>query len=120
MLVVLRVVFFRTAGGNEPVLDWLRGMSADDRRIVGEDLRTVQLGWPLGMALCRPLGDGLFEVRSTLEGNRVIRVVFFQYEDCLVIVEGFVKKSRSTPDDVLKLARARMSEHRRNAPGRKK
>lgn len=116
---MLKVVFFRTLGGNEPVLDWLRDLAVDDRRVIGEDLRTVQLGRPLGMPLCRPLGDGLFEVRSALQGNRIVRLVFFQHDDCLVIVEGFVKKSRSTPYDLLKLARSRMSEYRRNAVSRK-
>jgi phage-related protein len=112
---MLSVAFFRTEGGNEPVLDWLRNLDSDDRRIIGEDLRTVQIGWPLGMPLCRPLGDGLFEVRSTLGGNRITRLVFFQHEATLVIVEGFIKKSKATPDDVLKLSRKRKSEYERNA-----
>ena len=74
---MLGVRFFRTDAGNEPVLDWLRGLDADDRRVIGEDLRTVQVGWPLGMPLCRPLGDGLYEVRSNITGNRITRLVFF-------------------------------------------
>ena len=53
LVSMLGVYFFRTDDGNEPVLDWLRELSADDRRLVGEDLRTVQIGWPLGMPLCR-------------------------------------------------------------------
>ena len=115
---MLNVAFFRTDAGNEPVLDWLRGLDADDRRIIGEDLRTVQIGWPLGMPLCRPLGDGLYEVRSTLSGNRITRLVFFLDESTLVIVEGFVKKSKATPDEVLRLSRKRKGEYQRKA-GRK-
>jgi len=115
---MLSIVFFRTEAGNEPVLDWLRGLEPEDRRIIGEDLRTVQIGWPLGMPLCRPLGGGLYEVRSTLAGNRITRFVFFQHEATLVIVEGFIKKSKATPDEVLKLSRKRKNEYERNA-GRK-
>ncbi len=111
---MLGVYFFRTDAGNEPVLDWLRGLTADDRRRIGEDLRTVQIGWPLGMPLCRSLGDGLYELRSTITGNRITRLVFFQHGPRLVIVEGFIKKSRTTPDDVLKLAKRRRSDYLRH------
>jgi len=65
------VVFYRTSGGAEPVLDWLRSLAADDRRAIGTDLATVQFGWPVGMALCRPLGQGLWEVRSALSSRRI-------------------------------------------------
>ncbi len=111
---MLGVYFFRTDAGNEPVLDWLRELNADDRRLVGEDLRTVQIGWPLGMPLCRSLGDGLYEVRSSITGNRITRLVFFQHGSRLVIVEGFIKKSRTTPADILKLAKRRRSEFLRH------
>jgi hypothetical protein len=48
--------FYRTTGGTEPVLDWLRSLPLDDRRAIGTDLATVQFGWPIGMPLCRALG----------------------------------------------------------------
>ena len=41
--------FYRTTGGTEPVLDWLRSLPAEDRRAIGTDLATVQFGWPIGM-----------------------------------------------------------------------
>ncbi len=53
------VVFYRTATGVEPVKDWLRGLPDDDRQTIGIDLATVQVGWPVGMPLCRSLGGGL-------------------------------------------------------------
>ena len=60
------VRFFRTASGREPVLDWLRTLDKEDRRIIGMDLMRVQFGWPIGMPLVRSLKDGLWEVRSNL------------------------------------------------------
>ncbi len=72
------------------------------------------------MPLCRALGDGLFEVRSNITDKRITRLVFFQHEASLIIVAGFIKKSQSTPDDVLKLSRKRKSEFERNAPKTKK
>jgi phage-related protein len=71
----LPVVFFRTAAGNEPVRTWLKALPAEERRIIGEDLKTLQFRWPLGMPLVRSLGDGLWELRSTLPG-RIARCLF--------------------------------------------
>lgn len=69
-------IFFRTAAGNEPVREWLKAMSPEDRLRIGEDIRTVEYGWPIGMPACRPLGNGLHEVRASLAGNRIARVFF--------------------------------------------
>jgi phage-related protein len=91
---MLRVVFYRTTAGNEPVREWLQGLAPEDRRTIGVDLWEVQEGWPLGMPLCRPLGDGLWEVRSNLQGNRIARLVFFLKRDRICVVNGFIKKTR--------------------------
>src|SRR5580693_6468246 len=64
-------VFFRTEAGNEPVRDWLKAMTSEDRRAKGEDIRTVEYGWPIGMPTCRPLRGGLHEVRTNLSGHRM-------------------------------------------------
>src|SRR5581483_7233987 len=87
--------FFRTQSGNEPVREWLRGLSQEDRRLVGEDIRTVEYGWPVGMPVCRSLGDGLHEVRIGLLGGRIARVFF--YVDRLqrmILLHGMMKKSQ--------------------------
>ena len=55
----LEVRFFRTAAGTEPVREWLQSLARADRKIVGEDLKTVQFGWPLGMPLVRKLETDL-------------------------------------------------------------
>jgi hypothetical protein len=56
---ILDVRFFRTHSGTEPVREWLKSLAASDRRTIGEDLKTVQLGWPLGMPLVRKMGKDL-------------------------------------------------------------
>jgi phage-related protein len=108
----LRVVFYRTAAGREPVRDWLRGLDREDRKVIGEDVKTVQYGWPLGMPLVRSLGDGLWEVRSRLKG-RIARAIFFAEGDVMALVHGFIKKSQKTPENDLALARRRAAELRR-------
>ena len=109
-LIEIPVVFYRTAGGAEPVIEWLRGLPSEDRRAIGVDLATVQFGWPIGMPLCRSLGQGLWEVRSALPSRRIARLLFFVHEDCIGVVHGFIKKTQKTPSDDLDLARRRMKE----------
>ena len=109
-LTEIPVVFYRTSGGAEPVLNWLRDLPPEDRRAIGADLATVQCGWPIGMPLCRPLGNGLWEVRSTLPSRRIARLLFFAHEGRLGAVHGFIKKTQKTPAEDLDLARRRMKE----------
>ena len=104
------VFFYRTSGGSEPVLDWLRRLPQEDRRVIGVDLTTVQFGWPIGMPLCRALGGGLWEVRSQLPSRRIARLLFFVDEGRIGVVQGFIKKTQKTPADELELARRRMKE----------
>jgi phage-related protein len=112
-LAEIPVVFYRTSGGAEPVLDWLRGLPAEDRRVIGTDLATVQLGWLIGMPLCRLLGSGLWEVRGGLPSRRIARLLVFVEYDRIGVVHGFIKKTQKTPADGLELARRRMKEMQR-------
>jgi phage-related protein len=109
----LPAFFYRSAGGAEPVLEWLRGLPAEDRRVIGTDLSTVQFAWPIGMPLCRPLGDGLWEVRSALPSRRIARLLFFADAGRIGIVHGFIKKTQKTPAEDIELARRRMKEMKR-------
>jgi phage-related protein len=104
------VVFYRTARGGEPIREWLRSLPIEDRRKIGRDLALVQYGWPVGMPLCRSLGSGLWEVRSTLPSRRIARMLFFVREGRIGVVNGFIKKTQRTPPDDLALARQRMKE----------
>ena len=107
------VRFYRTVSGREPVLEWLRNLDQEDRRATGFDLQRVQLGWPVGMPLCRALGQGLWEVRTDLPTKRTARVLLCLYREHLVAVHGFIKKTRATPDEDLALARKRQKELQR-------
>jgi phage-related protein len=102
--------FYQTGAGREPVREWLRALDADDRKAIGEDIATVEYGWPVGMPTCRPLGKGLWEVRSTLANNRIARVIFGIVDNQMVLLHGLIKKSQKTPDKDLSLARERLKE----------
>ena len=106
----LSVAFYRTPGGAELVRDWLRSLDVRERRAIGTDLLRIQFRWPVGMPLCRAMGDGLWEVRTTLPSNRIARVLFFINRDRIVLLHGFIKKTQATPEEVLELARKRMKE----------
>ncbi|MCA0246261.1 MAG: type II toxin-antitoxin system RelE/ParE family toxin [Proteobacteria bacterium] len=104
------VVFYRTRAGREVVRDWLRSLDEEDRNAIGQDLMRVQYRWPVGMPLCRPMGEGLWEVRSDLPGGTIARTLFCIRDDRIVVLHGFVKKTRKTPDAELTLARRRKRE----------
>jgi phage-related protein len=96
------------------VRDWLKALSPQDRKRIGEDIKTAEFGWPIGMPVCRPLGAGLYEVRTTLTQNRIARVVFYiDRERRMVLLHGFIKKTRKTPDEDLALARGNKIKHQR-------
>lgn len=107
----LDVRFFATGSGAEPVRDWLKELPAADRRTIGEDIKTVQFGWPLGMPLVRKMDKDLREVRIQLSG-RIARVLFTVVGSVMVLLHGFIKKSQATPAGDLDLAKSRLKQLR--------
>jgi len=107
----LMVVFYKSQSGNEPVRDWLKELPLQDKKTIGEDIKTVQFGWPMGMPLIRKIEPGLWEVRSNISGG-IARMLLTIQEEYLVLLHGFVKKSAKTPIDDLLLARKRLVQVR--------
>jgi phage-related protein len=93
------------------VREWLKSLSVDDKKTIGEDIKTVQYGWPIGMPVVRKIEPGLWEVRSSLK-NRIARVLFTVENDYMVLLHGFIKKSQKTPLEDLRLAKERLSRLR--------
>lgn len=107
-------IFFQTEGGGEPLREWLKGLPPEDRKRIGEDIKTVEFGWPIGMPVCRPIGGGICEVRSRLAQNRIARVLFYiDKKGRMVLLHGFIKKTQKTPDEDLDLARRNKNKHQR-------
>lgn len=96
--------FYRSEQGVEPVREWLRSLPKEDKKVIGEDMRTVQFGWPLGMPLVGSVGHGLWEVRVSLSGGRIARIIFFIHDTVMVMVNGFIKKTQKLPRHELELA----------------
>jgi len=106
----IQAVFFINKRGKEPVRDWLLSLEKPDRHVLGEDIKTAEYGWPVGMPVVRPLGNGLWEVRSALSNARIARVIFTVLANKMVLLHGFIKKAQKTPKPDLDLARKRKRE----------
>jgi len=106
----LPAFFYALPSGREPVREWLKGLPEDDRKVVGEDIKDVEFAWPIGMPLCRSLGRGMWEVRSTLTQGRIVRVLFCEQEGKMVLLHAFIKKTQKTPPADLELALKRKKE----------
>jgi phage-related protein len=106
----LPAVFFRTETGREPVREWLQDLPRGERKIIGVDIMTVQFRWPLGMPLVDYLGSGIWEIRSKLP-NRIARTLFFEHEGEIVLLHGFIKKTRKTPNEDRALALQRKNAY---------
>ena len=109
---ILDIRFYATELGAEPVREWLKLLPAIDRKVIGEDMKTVQFGWPLGMPLVRNMGGGIWEVRIRLE-NRIARVLFVLEGSTMVLLHGFIKKTQATSQQDLDLAKDRLKQLRR-------
>ena len=110
----ITVIFFKNDRGREPVREWLLGdISPNARKIIGEDIKTVEMGWPIGMPTCRPMGRGLYEVRSKLAGGNAARVLFTIHGNHMVLLHGFIKKGRKTPTNDLRTAKRRLAKFKR-------
>lgn len=109
---ILDVRFYATAQGREPVREWLKSLPSSARKTIGEDIKTVQFGWPLGMPLVRKMDAGIWEVRSTIEEG-IARVLFTTHGPIMVLLHGFIKKTQKTSkkDIMLALQRAKEVHH---------
>jgi phage-related protein len=86
-------------------------MPPGDRKSIGEDIKTLQFGWPVGMPLARKLAENLWELRSNVSLG-IARTFFSIFQEQIVLLHGFVKKSRKTPPKELALAKRRLSKLR--------
>jgi len=108
--VRLKVVFFRTGSGTEPARRWLKSLSHPHRKAIGEDIKTVQFGWPLGMPLVERIAPYLWEVRTKVP-NGIARVLFTVDGHMMIILHGFIKKTKKIPQRELNTARSRLKQY---------
>ncbi|MDP1959011.1 type II toxin-antitoxin system RelE/ParE family toxin [Hydrogenophaga sp.] len=106
-ILKLTVKFFASEAGSEPVKDWLKSLPKDDRVTIGTDIKTIQIGWPLGMPLVDHIGNGIWEVRTRLT-NQISRILFIIENSQMILLHGFIKKTPKTPKQDIELAEDRI------------
>jgi phage-related protein len=103
------IIFYKEDSGREPVIEWLNRLDKQERIKIGEDLQTLQYRWPLGMPLVKPLGKGLWELRTKLS-NRIARIIFVVQDSYIIILNGFIKKTEKTPLREIEIAQTRLKK----------
>ena len=103
---IVGVHFYSEANGNEPVRKWLKSLEKSIRSVIGKDICTVQEGWPLGMPLVKNMGAGLWEIRTTIP-NGIARIIFVMKDGSMVLLHGFIKKTKKTSLQDINLAKSR-------------
>lgn len=106
--IKLTVRFYRSDTGTEPVRRWLKSLSVEQKKAIGEDIKTVQFGWPLGMPLVEKLSPHLWEIRTKFSQG-IARVLFTVDGDLMILLHGFIKKSQKIPKKELSTAKTRLS-----------
>lgn len=107
----LGCIFYQTGHGKEPVRDWLTGLDPEDKKKIGIDIKAVQFGWPLGLPLVDHIEGEIWEVRTKLN-NRIARILFFIDNGVMVLLHGFIKKTKATPEPEKRLARQRLKKYK--------
>ncbi len=106
----ITVLFYENSNAKKPVQEWLYSLSKDDRKIIGEDIKKVEYGFPIGMPTCRKLESKLYEVRSNISDGRIARVIFTVISDYMILLNGFIKKTQKTPKAEIDLALKRKKD----------
>ena len=105
----LQVDFFKTEQNNEPVRDFLKALSPEDKKSVGADIMAVEILWPIGYPTVRKLDTDLWEVRSSISDKRICRVLFTISGKRMILLHAFIKKTQKTPKDDMELGKKRKS-----------
>ena len=83
---------------------------AAHKKAIGEDIKTVQFGWPLGMPLVKKLQPYLWEVRSKVPDG-IARVLFTIDGKMMILLHGFIKKTRKIPQKEINTAKSRLKQY---------
>ena len=102
----LTVFFFKSPAGNEPVRDWLKLRTPEEKKAIGEDIKAVEFSWPVGYPQVTKLDKDLWEVRTYLPDG-ICRIFFTVWKKNMVLLHSIIKKTQKTPQQDLDLAKKR-------------
>jgi phage-related protein len=105
----LTVFFYQSPSGKEPVRDWLKLRTQDEKKAIGEDIKAIEFLWPVGYPRVRKLDRNLWEVRTDLQDG-ICRVFFTIWKKRMVLIHGIIKKTQKTPQQDIDIAKKRRDE----------
>jgi len=103
---VLTVSFYKSSAGNEPVRDWLKLRTVEQKKAIGKDIKVIEYTWPVGYPQVIKLDKDLWEVRTNLPDG-ISRVFFTVWERYMVLLHSIIKKTQKTPQQDLDTAKKR-------------
>jgi len=102
-----KILFYEDHRGNSPPLDFINGLPAKERAKVDYGLRLLcEFGLALGMPHARRIEDELWELRPGK--NRLLYCVYSERQ--VIVLHGFRKTTRETPEKHKRIARARIQD----------
>lgn len=110
---------FKSNSGKDYVAEFLDSLDEMSRASVDTDLLELErLGTRAREPLSKPLGKGLFELRSKTPMGNVRILYFFLKGRIILLTNGFVKKTWAVPQDEIDIARRRMKEYTQRFGGK--
>jgi phage-related protein len=85
----------------------------DDRKLIGEAIRTVEDTGPVPPPLVKKLDAYMWEIRETISNRNEARLIFIVDSGFCVLLHGFEKKSRKTSQQDLETADSRRKDYNR-------
>ena len=109
------VEFYKTEKGKKPAGDFIK--SIEDVKLRAKVVRSLKLLETYGTKLretdSKPLGDGIFELR-TIQGDNIARCLYFFFVgDKAIVTNGFIKKQQKTPPEETDLAKKYKADYER-------
>ena len=111
----MTVEFYKTEKGKKPAGDFIK--SIEDVKLRAKVVRSLKLLETYGTELrepdSKPLGDGIFELR-TIQGDNIARCLYFFFVgDKAIVTNGFIKKQQKTPPEETDLAKKYKADYER-------
>lgn len=109
------IEFYKTEKGKKPAGDFIK--SIEDVKLRAKVVRSLKLLETYGTELrepdSKPLGDGIFELR-TIQGDNIARCLYFFFVgDKAIVTNGFIKKQQKTPPEETDLAKKYKADYER-------
>ena len=106
------VDFYKRPDGTKPVAEFIKSLDTKMRAKVVANLTLLEeYGNKAREPLSKPLGDGVFEVRTIVGGNLSRVLYFFDAERIIIATNGFEKKQQKTPRSEIDLAKQRRKDY---------